>query len=156
MKIHIGMSGLVAACLMMTLLMPMAALGQEEVSWVERSNENSQILLLILAKWAPELGTELGIPGLDEEISQLPSGFVQLVQDDLLEAKTELTRRLDIEENPAVRQDLEEARALDLLGLLDFGDEVVGEGDRGGGQIGHVVTGQNLDDLLLGPVLGVR
>ena len=107
MKIHIGMSGLVAACLMMTLLMPMAALGQEEVSWVERSNENSQILLLILAKWAPELGTELGIPGLDEEISQLPSGFVQLVQDDLLEAKTELTRRLDIEENPAVRQDLE-------------------------------------------------
>jgi hypothetical protein len=101
------MSGLVAACLMMTLLMPMAALGQEEVSWVERSNENSQILLLILAKWAPELGTELGIPGLDEEISQLPSGFVQLVQDDLLEAKTELTRRLDIEENPAVRQDLE-------------------------------------------------
>jgi hypothetical protein len=106
-KIHMGMSGLVAACLMMTLLMPMAALGQEEVSWVERSNENSQILLLILAKWAPELGTELGIPGLDEEISQLPSGFVQLVQDDLLEAKTELTRRLDIEENPAVRQDLE-------------------------------------------------
>ena len=102
-----GMSGLVAACLMMTLLMPMAALGQEEVSWVERSNENSQILLLILAKWAPELGTELGIPGLDEEISQLPSGFVELVQDDLLEAKTELTRRLDIEENPAVRQDLE-------------------------------------------------
>ena len=107
MKIHMGMSGLVAACLMMTLLMPMAALGQEEVSWVERSNENSQILLLILAKWAPELGTELGIPGLDEEISQLPSGFVELVQDDLLEAKTELTRRLDIEENPAVRQDLE-------------------------------------------------
>jgi hypothetical protein len=101
------MSGLVAACLMMALLMPMAALGQDEVSWVERSNENSQILLLILAKWAPELGTELGIPGLDEEISQLPSGFVQLVQDDLLEAKTELVRRLDIEENPAVRQDLE-------------------------------------------------
>ena len=49
MKIQLRMSGLMAACLMMSLVMPMAAPAQEEVSWVERSNENSQILLLILA-----------------------------------------------------------------------------------------------------------
>ncbi len=54
MKIYSRTSRLVLACLMMTLLVPIATFGQEEVSWVERSNANSQILLSILAKWAPE------------------------------------------------------------------------------------------------------
>jgi len=106
-KIQRRMNRLAIACLVMTLVMPMAAFGQEDVSWVERSNQNSQLLLAVLAKWAPELGTELGIPGLDEEISQLPPDIVELVQADLLEARTELTSRLDIEADPAVRQDLE-------------------------------------------------
>jgi hypothetical protein len=100
------MSGLMAACLMMTLVMPMAARAQEEVSWVERSNENSQILLLILAKWAPEAGTELGLPGLDEEISQLPPDLVERVVADFEEARKELSARLDAERDPAVRLDL--------------------------------------------------
>jgi hypothetical protein len=100
------MSGLMAACMMMTLVMPMAARAQEEVSWVERSNENSQILLLILAKWAPEAGTELGLPGLDEEISQLPPDLVERVVADFEEARKELSARLDAERDPAVRLDL--------------------------------------------------
>ena len=106
MKIQLRMSGLMAACLMMTLVMPMAARAQEEVSWVERSNENSQILLLILAKWAPEAGTELGLPGLDEEISQLPPDLVERVVADFEEARKELSARLDAERDPAVRLDL--------------------------------------------------
>ena len=106
MKIHSRMGRLVLACLMTTVLMPLAAVGQEEVSWVERSNGNSQVLLAVLAKWAPELGTELGIPGLDEEVSQLPPDFLESVHADLEEAKAELTRRLEAEKHPAVRQDL--------------------------------------------------
>ena len=106
MKIFGRMRQLAAVCLTMTLVMPLAAVGQEEVSWVERSNENSQILLSILAKWAPEFGSELGIPGLDEEISQLPPDLVELVVADFEEAKVELTTRLDREQHPAVRLDL--------------------------------------------------
>ena len=106
MKIYSRTSGLGAACLVMTLLVPIGAFGQEEVSWVERSNANSQILLSILAKWAPELGSELGIPGLDEEISQLPPDLVELVVADFKEAKVELTAGLDKEQDPAVRLDL--------------------------------------------------
>jgi len=85
----------------------MPTLGQEEATWVERSNENSQILLGILAKWAPELGSELGIPGLDEEVSQLPPDIVKLVLADFEGARVELTTRLDKEQQAAVRQDLE-------------------------------------------------
>ena len=106
MKIYSQTSRLVIACLTMTLLMPIAAVGQEEVSWVDRSNENSQILLGILAKWAPEFGSELGIPGLDEEVSQLPPDIVKLVLDDFEEARMELTNRLGQEQHPAVRLDL--------------------------------------------------
>ena len=106
MKIYSRTSRLAVACLTMTLLVPVVAFGQEEVSWVERSNGNSQILLSILAKWAPELGSELGIPGLDEEISQLPPDVVELVVADFKEAKVELTARLDKEQDPAVRLDL--------------------------------------------------
>lgn len=106
MKIDSRTSRLAVACLTMTLLVPVGAFGQEEVSWVERSNGNSQILLSILAKWAPELGSELGIPGLDEEISQLPPDLVELVVADFKEAKVELTARLDKEQDPAVRLDL--------------------------------------------------
>lgn len=106
MKIYSRTSRLAAACLVMTLLVPVGAFGQEEVSWVERSNANSQILLSILAKWAPELGSELGIPGLDKEISQLPPDLVELVVADFKEARVELTARLDKEQDPAVRLDL--------------------------------------------------
>jgi uncharacterized protein (DUF885 family) len=105
-KIYSRTSRLAAACLMMTLLVPFAAAGQDAVSWVERSNENSQILLAILAKWAPELGSELGIPGLDEEVSQVPQDLVELVLADFEEAKVELTSRLQEEQHPAVRLDL--------------------------------------------------
>ncbi len=124
MKIHNRIGGLAIACLMTTLLVPMPTLGQDEISWVERSNENSQVLLAVLAKWAPELGSELGIPGLDEEVSQLPPDVVKLVLADFEGARVELTSRLDKEQQAAVRQDLEillhaTDLILDEIGLED-------------------------------------
>ena len=117
MKIHRRMSRLVLACLMTTLVLPVAALGQEGDSWVERSNQNSQVLLAVLAKWAPELGSELGLPGLDEEISRLPPDIVELLLADFEQAREELTARLESERHPAVRQDLEILlQATDLVG----------------------------------------
>jgi hypothetical protein len=107
MKIYSRMGRLAIASLMTTLLVPMPTLGQDEISWVERSNENSQVLLAVLAKWAPELGSELGIPGLDEEVSQLPPDVVKLVLVDFEEARVELTTRLEKEAHAAIRQDLE-------------------------------------------------
>ncbi|NHZ72880.1 MAG: DUF885 family protein [Nitrospirae bacterium] len=107
MKIYGRTMSLAVACLMTTLLVPMPTLGQEEATWVERSNENSQILLGILAKWAPELSSELGIPGLDEEVSRLPPNIVELILADFEGARVELTTRLDKEQHAAIRQDLE-------------------------------------------------
>ena len=107
MKIHRRRSRLVLACLMTTLVLPVAALGQGGDSWVERSNQNSQVLLAVLAKWAPELGSELGLPGLDEEISRLPPDIVELLLADFEKAREQLTERLGSEGHPAVRQDLE-------------------------------------------------
>ena len=106
MKTSSRMGRYALTCVLTTLLASVPMLGQEEASWIERSNENSQILLGILAKWAPELGSELGIPGLDEEISQLPPDLVELVVADFKEAQVELTAQLDKEQDPAVRLDL--------------------------------------------------
>ena len=117
MKIHRRMGRLVLACLMTTLVLPVAAVGQGGDSWVERSNQNSQVLLAVLAKWAPEFGSELGLPGLDEEISRLPPDIVELLLADFEQAREELTARLESERHPAVRQDLEILlQATDLVG----------------------------------------
>ena len=83
------------------------AFTQEDKSWVERSNENSQILLNILAKASPETAGEIGMSGLDVEIRDLKPGFEERVMKMLEDAKTELGKKLETEKHPAVQQDLE-------------------------------------------------
>ena len=80
---------------------------QSEESWVEKSNQNSQLLLGILARWAPTFGSQMGLPGVDEEIIQLPPDVVELILADFEGAKVELEKRLAVETHPAVQQDLE-------------------------------------------------
>lgn len=80
---------------------------QEDQSWVERSNENSRILLEIIAKTAPESAGEIGMTGLDDQIMDLAPGFQEREIEMLEVALKELQRRLDLETHPAIRQDLE-------------------------------------------------
>jgi hypothetical protein len=75
--------------------------------WVQRSNENTQVLLALLARFAPEGAAELGIPGLDEQIFDLTAGFLDRQTAAVKEATGVLKGRLETEKDPAVRQDLE-------------------------------------------------
>ena len=83
------------------------AIAQNDQSWVQRSNENSNILLEIVAKTAPESAAEIGIAGFDEEIMDLTPGFEQREIEMLEVALEELQRKLASENHPDIRQDLE-------------------------------------------------
>jgi hypothetical protein len=76
-------------------------------AWVQRSDENTQILLEVLARFSPEGAGELGISGLDEEIVDWKPGFRERETAAARKAGEELRRRLAAEKDPAVRQDLQ-------------------------------------------------
>lgn len=46
------------------------AIADEGDDWITRSNENSMVLLEVLARFSPEGAGQLGVDGLDEEIFQ--------------------------------------------------------------------------------------
>jgi uncharacterized protein (DUF885 family) len=102
-----GVVLLAVLCLTAVLAAPASVAAQTRDSWVEQSNKNSQVLLEVLARWAPTVGSQLGLPGVDEEVVQLPPDVVELILADLEEAVTELEKRLASEPHPAVKQDLE-------------------------------------------------
>jgi hypothetical protein len=98
---------LAGVCLVAVFAAPVNVAAQSEESWVEKSNQNSQLLLEVLARWAPTFGSQLGLPGVDEEIIQLPPDVVDLILADFEGAKVELEKRLAVETHPAIQQDLE-------------------------------------------------
>ncbi len=75
--------------------------------WVDRSNENAQILLTVMAKFSPEGAGQLGVEGLDEEIADLKPGITERSNKAVSEAIDELNARLGKEKDASVRQDLE-------------------------------------------------
>jgi len=82
-------------------------LTQEDLAWVQRSNENSRILLEIIAKTAPESAAEIGMAGFDDQIVDLTPGFEEREMAMLENALVALREKLTQENHPAVRQDLE-------------------------------------------------
>jgi hypothetical protein len=76
-------------------------------SWVQRSDQNAQILLEVLARFAPEGAGQIGVSGLDEEILDLKPGFNERTQAALEKAGATLKERLTQEKEPPVRQDLQ-------------------------------------------------
>ena len=51
----------------------------EDRGWIERSNQNAQLLLQVQAQFQPELAARQGIPGLDDRISDTGTDCDQLV-----------------------------------------------------------------------------
>jgi uncharacterized protein (DUF885 family) len=98
---------LVGVCLVAIFAAPVALAAQSEESWVEKSNQDSQVLLEILARWAPTFGSRMGLLGVDEEIVQVPPDVVEQILADFEGGKTELEKRLAAETHQAIRQDLE-------------------------------------------------
>lgn len=78
----------------------------QAATWVEKSNLNAQIVLDVLAKLSPEGAGQLGVDGLDEEISDLGAGINERTKKMSEDVLAELQRRLVDESDSKVRQDL--------------------------------------------------
>jgi hypothetical protein len=76
-------------------------------AWVVKSNQNSELLIAIMARYAPEAAASSGAPGLDEQISGLSPEQPERFRRDTAVARIELQKRLEAEKDPLVRQDLE-------------------------------------------------
>ncbi|MDQ1470288.1 MAG: hypothetical protein QOJ99_1768 [Bryobacterales bacterium] len=79
----------------------------QDKGWVEKSNENAQILIRLNAKYGPEGASSQGVPGLDDQISTFPADRSQRVRADTVKARDELKAKFDAEKDPLVRQDLQ-------------------------------------------------
>ncbi len=78
----------------------------QAMTWVEKSNEHAQVVLDVLAKLSPEGAGQLGVDGLDEEISDLGPGINERSKKMSQLVLAELQRRLADESDSKVRQDL--------------------------------------------------
>jgi len=76
-------------------------------AWIERSNQNAQLLLTVQAKFAPEFAARQGITGLDDRISDFTPGHLQRLRDAIHQVQGELEQRLTGEQDPLVAQDLQ-------------------------------------------------
>lgn len=86
---------------------PPAAPAADPRAWIGRSNQHAQVLLAVQAKLAPEFASRMGIPGLDEQITDFTPGHEQRVREALGKAQAELEKRLAAEKDPHVAQDLQ-------------------------------------------------
>lgn len=76
-------------------------------AWIARSNANAQLLLQVQARFQPEFASRMGIPGLDEQISDFTPGHNERVREALRQAQAELEKRLAAEKDVKVAQDLQ-------------------------------------------------
>jgi len=78
-----------------------------QTDWIARSNQNTQILIDVDAKYSPEDASEEGLRTLDDQITVLsPERHAQL-RADFVRARDQLQTKLAAEKDPLVRQDLE-------------------------------------------------
>jgi hypothetical protein len=76
-------------------------------TWIERSNQNAELLLSVGARYAPEGAGSLGVSGLDDKISIPAPDLGERSRHDTDEALKTLRSRLASEQDPLVKQDLE-------------------------------------------------
>jgi hypothetical protein len=91
----------------LVLLIAMVVGAQSPPAWVDKSNQNSQLLIAIMARYSPEQAAQTGVPGLDEQISTLSPDQPERFRRDTAVARIELQKRLAVEKDSLVRQDLE-------------------------------------------------
>jgi uncharacterized protein (DUF885 family) len=75
--------------------------------WIERSNQNAQLLLQVQAEFQPELAARLGLAGFDDRIADFAPGHLQRQRDAARKVQAELEKRLAAETDPLVAQDLQ-------------------------------------------------
>ena len=89
------------------IVLASAASQAADLPWVRRSNDNAQVLLQVIAKYAPEQASRIGVDGYDEEISDLTRDQFEPQSAEFRTAIVEFQRRLAHEPDTKVRQDLE-------------------------------------------------
>jgi uncharacterized protein (DUF885 family) len=78
-----------------------------EPAWVAKSNENAKVLLNVLAKYSPEGASNLGVDGYDEQITDMSRDQFEANNRDLRAAIAELHKRMRVEADSKVKQDLQ-------------------------------------------------
>jgi len=80
---------------------------QTPPAWVAESNKHAQVLLDVLARFAPEGAGRFGVSGLDQEVTNLSEETFRKQREAMQAALAKLQALLKTEQNPMVRQDLE-------------------------------------------------
>jgi uncharacterized protein (DUF885 family) len=75
-------------------------------SWIERSNENAQLLIDVQARFRPEGAARVGVAGIDDKIMDLGPGHRARERQAGAEAVAQLEERRKAERDPLVAQDL--------------------------------------------------
>lgn len=85
----------------------LGAAATDTPAWIAQSNAHAQVLLDVLVRFSPEFATSTGIPGYDDQVTDLGPGVNERTRAAIVTARDELVRRLAVETDPLVRQDLE-------------------------------------------------
>jgi uncharacterized protein (DUF885 family) len=103
-----GVRAVLAAALLASAPLVMAAgAAPSTPAWVTESNKHSQVLLEIVAKYAPESASSFGVEGHDAEIVDLRPGYLERQQADLQAAQARLEAVRAAVSDPQVRQDID-------------------------------------------------
>ena len=78
---------------LVVLLVAASAWAQSPPAWVQKSNQNAQLLIAIMARYAPEQAAAEGVQGLDEQVSSSKPDEPERFRKDLAAARDELERR---------------------------------------------------------------
>jgi hypothetical protein len=76
-------------------------------AWIEKSNANAKVLLEATNPFRPEGASSTGVAGYDDKIVDLKAGINERFDAATIQARDELTKRMLVETDPLVRQDLE-------------------------------------------------
>src|SRR5690349_3427165 len=85
---------------------PSSAATRSDRSWIERSNENAQLLLQVRAQFNPEFAARTGVPGIDDRISDFAPGHRERQRQAVREAIAQLEQRQGAERDTNVAEDL--------------------------------------------------
>ena len=80
---------------------------QDPRAWIAASNRHAQVLLDVLARFAPESAGQFGVTGLDEAVSNLSTETGERGREATAAALATLQTARKTEQNPLVRQDLD-------------------------------------------------
>lgn len=86
------------------LLRPAAAWLQSQPAWVQKSDQNAQLLIDLLSRHLPEDYGSNGMAGLDEQVSTASLDRSERFRRDLRAGRVELEKRLALEKDVLVKQ----------------------------------------------------